>query len=249
MFRPESDYPIPEPGMFPGLKPGDTVVINGSGSGMSCFQAGAEAGQTGRVIGVDSNAALISLARELAEADGHKNVSFRHGETENLPMRSNIADLVISDSMLNLVQNKDAALSDIYRILKPGGHFSLMEWVLAEDEAGVLPVAASVSQLQMPDNTAQITSTAAANLAGAVTQTEYLRLIAMNGFLKIQAEQLTTKSIVTSFLHNGKSDSEKSGETLTIKVYKIRISGEKPMEAACGLPRSLLNRGSFKPTV
>ena len=123
------------PTEFAKINEGDVVVDLGSGAGNDCFVARRSAGATGKVIGVDFTPAMIEKARANAEKMGYNNVEFRQGDIENMPITANVADVVVSNCVLNLVPNKHAVLTDIFRVLKPGGHFSISDVVLV----GALP--------------------------------------------------------------------------------------------------------------
>jgi arsenite methyltransferase len=104
------------PTEFAQIKPGDTVVDLGSGAGNDCFIARSIAGETGRVIGIDMTEAMITKARANAAKLGFKNVEFRLGDIDNMPIEDNTADVVVSNCVMNLVPNKRKAFS-VSRIL------------------------------------------------------------------------------------------------------------------------------------
>jgi SAM-dependent methyltransferase len=118
------------PTEFAQIKPGDTVVDLGSGAGNDCFIARSIAGETGRVIGIDMTEAMIAKARTNAEKLGFKNVEFRLGDIDNMPIEDRTADVVVSNCVMNLVPNKQKAFAETFRIIKSGGHFSISDIVL-----------------------------------------------------------------------------------------------------------------------
>lgn len=104
-------------------QPGETVVDLGSGAGVDVFLAAQEVGSRGRAIGVDLTPEMVDRARRLAKEHGHANVEFRQGVLEHLPLPSTIADVVLSNCVINLAADKEAALREAHRVLKPGGRF------------------------------------------------------------------------------------------------------------------------------
>lgn len=164
------------PTQFAHIRPGDVVIDLGSGAGNDCFIARHETGPNGKVIGIDFTEAMISKARANAEKLGFHNVEFRLGDIEQMPVSSGTADVVVSNCVLNLVPNKAAVFSEISRVLKPGGHFSISDVVLV----GELPEALkTVAELY------------AGCVSGAIQKEEYLGLINSAGFthLTLQKEK------------------------------------------------------------
>src|SRR5690606_8557291 len=128
-YNPEADLGLGcgLPTQFAKIKKGDTVIDLGSGAGNDCFVARNETGEDGRVIGIDFTPAMIDKARANAEKLGLKNVEFRQGDIENIPVSATIADVIVSNCVLNLVPDKDKVFKEIYRVLKQGGHFSISD--------------------------------------------------------------------------------------------------------------------------
>jgi ArsR family transcriptional regulator len=115
------------------IKEGDTVLDLGSGAGFDCFLAAKKVGDSGKVIGVDMTEKMINKARENAEKNGYKNVEFKLGEIEKLPIGDDSIDVAISNCVINLVPDKSKAFQEVYRVLKTGGRMYLSDIVLLEN--------------------------------------------------------------------------------------------------------------------
>ncbi len=197
------------------IKKGDVVVDLGSGAGNDCFIARHETGDTGKVIGIDFTPAMIDKARQNAEVRGFNNVEFRQGDIEKMPITSNAADVIVSNCVLNLVPNKDAVIKEIYRVLKPGGHFSISDVVLL----GALP-AGLRKDAEMY----------AGCVSGAIQKEVYLELIQSNGFenITIQKEKVITipDDILKNYLSPEEILSLKMGSS---GIFSITVYAEKPI--------------------
>src|SRR4029079_12036407 len=108
-YNPDADLGLRGglPTQFVPIKAGDSVIDLGSGAGNDCFIARHETGETGKVIGIDFTPAMIEKARINAEVRGFNNVEFRQGDIEKMPITANVADVIVSNCVLNLVPNKD----------------------------------------------------------------------------------------------------------------------------------------------
>ena len=206
------------PTQFAKIKKGDTVIDLGSGAGNDCFIARAETGETGRVIGIDFTEAMIDKARTNAEKLGFKNVEFRQGDIEKMPVTANVADVVVSNCVLNLVPDKQAVFAEIFRVLKPGGHFSISDIVVT----GTLPE--------------QIKTAAemyAGCVAGAIDKDEYINHITQAGFNNVTIQKDKPIIVPDDILKNYLNDEEialyKSNATI---IRSITVYAEKP-ESCC----------------
>jgi SAM-dependent methyltransferase len=204
------------PTQFARIKEGDLVVDLGSGAGNDCFIARHETGATGKVIGIDFTSAMIEKARKNAEARGFNNVEFRQGDIEQMPITSNVADVVVSNCVLNLVPNKHAVFQEIFRVLKPGGHFSISDVVLV----GALPNALK--------ETAEMY---AGCVSGAIQKQVYLELINANGFDNITIQKEKPIYIPDDILINHLSAEEISSfRAGGIGIFSITVFAQKPIE-------------------
>lgn len=210
------------PTQFAKIKKGDVVIDLGSGAGNDCFIARHETGETGKVIGIDFTPAMIERARINTDARGFNNVEFRQGDIENMPVADNTADVIVSNCVLNLVPNKDGVIKEIYRTLKPGGHFSISDIVLE----GELPTAIQ-----------QAAEMYAGCVAGAVQKDHYLHLIAANGFINISVQKekaiIIPDDILAGYLSADEIKTFRNGKT---GIYSITVYAEKPQAAACCAP-------------
>ncbi|MBO0949863.1 arsenite methyltransferase [Fibrella forsythiae] len=175
------------PTQFAQIKPGDTVIDLGSGAGNDCFVARHETGPTGKVIGIDFTPAMIDRACRNADMLGYNNVEFRAGDIEQMPVADNVADVVVSNCVLNLVPNKANVLAEIARVLKPGGHFSISDIVLQGD---------------LPQGLRQAAEMYAGCVSGAIQHDEYLRLIQEAGFAQITIQKRKAINLPDSILDN-----------------------------------------------
>ncbi len=175
------------------MKEGDTVVDLGSGAGNDAFIARKVVGASGRVIGIDFTPEMIQKARENVVKSGFNNIEFRLGDIEDMPITGNVADVIVSNCVLNLVPNKHKVFSEIYRILKPGGHFSIADIVLEGN---------------LPPKWKEIAELYAGCVSGAIQKDEYLGIIREAGFSNIEIQKEKEIILPDDVLRNYLSDEE-----------------------------------------
>lgn len=202
------------------IVPGDVVVDLGSGAGNDAFVARSMAGEKGRVIGVDFTEAMISKAKANAIKLGYTNVEFRQGDIEDLPLANDLADVIVSNCVFNLVPDKGRAFAETYRVLKPGGHFSISDIVLSGE---------------LPRGLKESAEMYAGCVAGAIQKNVYLQQISNAGFsnIRIQKEKRIQipDEILLQYVDASQLDQLKSGDK---GIFSITVYGEKA--AGCCSP-------------
>ena len=202
------------PTQFAKIKKGDIVIDLGSGAGNDAFVARHETGETGKVIGIDFTPAMIERARANAELRGFNNVEFRQGDIEKMPVTSNVADVIVSNCVLNLVPNKKAVFTEIFRVLKPGGHFSISDIVL---------------EGELPQKIQQAAEMYAGCVAGAIQKKEYLDLISEAGFKGVMLQKEKQIVVPDDILKDYLSEEEISNfKNSSTGIYSITVYAEKP---------------------
>ena len=202
------------PTQFAHIQPGDTVLDLGSGAGNDAFVARAETGATGKVIGVDFTPTMIKKARENAEKLNFHNVEFRQGDIEDLPVSDHSVDVVVSNCVLNLVPDKPKVFSEIMRVLRPGGHFSISDIVLVGDLPDVLRNAAEMY---------------AGCVSGAIQKDDYLDLIQQSGFENMSVQKQKPILIPDEILLEYLSAEElKAFVASKTGIFSVTVYAEKP---------------------
>ena len=206
------------PTEFALIKEGDAVIDLGSGAGNDAFVARAIAGEKGKVIGIDFTDEMIDKARANADKLGFNNVEFRFGDIEKMPVTANTADVIISNCVLNLVPDKIKAFQEIYRVLKPGGHFSVSDVVASGELPASIKAGAELY---------------AGCVSGAIRKEEYLGIIEETGFenIRVQKERVITipDDIYLKFISE---DELKEFKESGVNLISINVYADKP-KACC----------------
>ena len=196
------------------IKTGDTVVDLGSGAGNDAFIARRIVGERGRVIGIDITEKMIELAKNNVAKLGYTNVEFRHGDIDSMPLVSNKADVVVSNCVLNLVPNKHKVFGEIFRVLKPGGHFSISDIVI---------------EGELPLKWKEIAELYAGCVSGAIQKSEYLGIIEEAGFTNITLQKDKTIVIPDEILAEYLSDEEiDEYKNSNVRITSITVYADKP---------------------
>ncbi|HYG20979.1 MAG TPA: arsenite methyltransferase [Ohtaekwangia sp.] len=202
------------PTEFAQIKAGDVVIDLGSGAGNDAFVARSIAGDQGKIIGVDFTEKMIAKARANAEKLGFNNVEFRYGDVENLPVSNEVADVVVSNCVLNLVPDKARAFTETFRVLKPGGHFSVSDIVLQGD---------------LPQGLRDSAEMYAGCVSGAISKESYLGVIEAAGFVNVTVQKekriAIPDEILGTYLNDAALEEYKTGNR---GVYSITVYAEKP---------------------
>ena len=208
------------PTEFAGIKTGDTVIDLGSGAGNDVFVARAIVGEEGKVIGVDMTKEMIAKAEQNNSKLGYKNVEFRFGDIEDLPLANNLADVIVSNCVLNLVPDKEKAFSEIYRTLKPGAHFCVSDIVIKGELHPELKKSAEMY---------------AGCVAGAIQQEDYLAKIKDAGFINTEIKKTKIielpDDVLLQYLDKDQLQVYKSSG---VGIFSITVVAEKPIDRAKG---------------
>jgi SAM-dependent methyltransferase len=202
------------PTEFAHILPGDTVLDLGSGAGNDAFVARAETGATGKVLGVDFTPAMIQKARANADKLGFNNVEFRQGDIEDLPVSDQTVDVVVSNCVLNLVLDKAKVFSEIARVLRSGGHFSISDVVLVGD---------------LPDSLRNAAEMYAGCVSGAIQLDEYLELARKAGFENVTVQKqkpiLIPDNILLEYVTANELEEFVASGT---GIFSVTVFAEKP---------------------
>jgi ubiquinone/menaquinone biosynthesis C-methylase UbiE len=203
------------PTEYAGIKIGDTVVDLGSGAGNDVFIARSIVGEAGKVIGIDMTEEMIDKANTNNAKLDFKNVEFRLGDIEAMPVDHSVADVVVSNCVLNLVPNKQKAFEEIYRVLKSDGHFCVSDIVIKGE---------------LPENLKKSAMMYAGCVAGAIQQDDYLHIISTTGFTNVEIKKTKVIDLPDEILKEYLSESELSEYRQSgVGVFSITVIADKKL--------------------
>lgn len=210
------------PTEFAKIKAGDVVIDLGSGAGNDAFIARRITGEKGKVIGIDITPSMIERANKNVEKLGYKNVEFRLGDIDDMPVKDNVADVIVSNCVLNLVPDKEKVIKEIFRTLKPGGHFSISDIVLNG---------------KLPEGLKESAEMYAGCVSGAIQKSEYLNFIHEAGFSNVTLQKEKKTEVPDEILLQYISADElQSLKDSRLGIYSVTVYAEKPAGAksCCG---------------
>jgi SAM-dependent methyltransferase len=201
------------------LKEGETVVDLGSGGGLDCFLAAKKVGEKGKVIGVDMTSEMLERARANCKKGGYKNVEFRLGEIENLPIADSTADVIISNCVINLSPDKQRVFNEAYRVLKPKGRLMVSDMVLLSD---------------IPEKVKSSVLAYVGCVAGAELKDDYIGKMKQAGFKQVNVvaenhmpEMMLNEPDVKAFVEEQKL-TKKQVADISNSIVSIKVSATKP---------------------
>lgn len=207
------------PTEFAGIKECNVVLDLGSGAGNDVFIARRIVGDSGKVIGLDFTDEMIDKARLNCDKLGYNNVEFRKGDIEQMPIGACTIDVVISNCVLNLVPDKQKAFSEIYRVLKPGGHFCVSDIIIKGE---------------LPENLLSAAAMYTGCVAGALQKDEYLKIISDSGFTDIEIPKEKRINIPDEILLGFISNDELNAfKTSGVEILSATVVATKPITTNC----------------
>ena len=214
-YNPDADLSLGcgIPTKYANIHEGDSVLDLGSGAGNDCFVARAEAGDSGKVTGLDFTEEMVKKARNNLTKTGFTNIEFIKGDIEDMPLPSDIYDVVLSNCVLNLVPDKRRAFREINRVLRPGGHFCISDIVTTGS---------------LPENLQEAAEMYAGCVSGAIVKEYYIDIIVGIGFKDIEIhkekEIEIPEDIILKYLNN---DELKLYKDTGTSIVSITVSGRK----------------------
>lgn len=192
------------------LQEGMVVVDLGSGGGIDAFLASKRVGASGKVYGIDATPEMIARARKTARENGYDNVEFRLGEIEHIPLESNIADVIISNCVINLSPDKPQVFREAFRILRPGGKLTVSDILLMRE---------------LPPELKDDMEAWSACFSGALLEQDYLQAIEDAGF---ESAKVVDRHVYSEEQLRSYTTTTLPEEGIESTVASCRVSAFKP---------------------
>ena len=207
------------------LKPGDVVLDLGSGGGIDVLLSAKRVGPTGKAYGLDMTDEMLALARENQAKSGLTNVEFLKGDIEDIPLPEHSVDVVISNCVINLAEDKDRVIAEAYRVLKPGGRFAVSDVVVKGDD--------------MPAAVRRSMELWVGCVAGALEENSYRAKLKQAGFERVEIEptRIYRAEDAKQFLRDAGLARDVAVEQIDGKVMSAFVRAQKPAAPACCGPR------------
>jgi len=203
------------------LRPGEIVLDLGSGGGIDVLLSAKRVGPTGKAYGLDMTDQMLALAEENKRKSGLANVEFLKGEMENIPLPDNSVDVIVSNCVINLSEDKERVMREAFRVLKPGGRFAVSDVVVRGE---------------VPSEIRKSMELWVGCIAGALEERDYVKLLAKAGFEEIDIEPTRIYSIedARQFLTDGGLDVDAMAPLVRDKFMSAFVRAKKP--AGCRAP-------------
>jgi SAM-dependent methyltransferase len=204
------------------LKPGDVVLDLGSGGGIDVLLSARRVGPTGKAYGLDVTDEMLALARDNQRSAGLANVEFLKGEIEHIPLPDNSVDVIISNCVINLSADKDRALAEAYRVLKPGGRFAVSDIVVRGDS--------------VPQSVRRSMELWVGCIAGALEERSYREKLAGAGFerIEVEATRIYRSEDARSFLGEAGLSDESMLAEIDGRFMSAFVRAQKPLATPAG---------------
>jgi len=201
------------PTRYADIQEGDIVVDLGSGAGNDAFIVRRLVGESGRVIGIDMTPEMIQNAEKNNRKMGYLNVEFILADIDDMPLEDESADVVVSNCVLNLVPDKNKAFAEIFRILRPGGHFCISDIVL---------------QGKLPETLVQAAELYTGCISGAVQEKEYIDIIDHSGFSQVEIRTRKEIRLPPELLRSILDEQQlQDFQNATIGIFSVTVTGGK----------------------
>ena len=202
------------------LHPGETVLDLGSGGGIDVLLSAKRVGPTGKAYGLDMTDEMLALARENQRKAGAANVEFLKGTIEAIPLPDNSVDVIISNCVINLSNDKDAVLREAFRVLKPGGRFAVSDVVVRGD---------------VPHDIRRSMELWVGCIAGALEEHDYATKLREAGFADVEVEPWRIYKVeeARAFLTENGIDADRLAPQVDGKFASAFVRARKPEAKSC----------------